>query len=489
MVDRVEDERSAPAGPPPRYLTVPPWATGVALGALVALLAATALWEYLTITYVLMLFCWLVIAGGLAGTRIVERLSRRDVLWQLEAVLLVAVIVRWAMLLQGEVMTRDVVVAIHRGQSYLDGAIPYMPGFEVNKPPAYLFLSSGLVATVGPSVLAFRAMMGLVDASVAVMLLCMARERTSPRAALAVALLYAINPLSAVSVGIGGHYDPVVVLCALGGLWLLMRGSPVWGSLALGVGFALKLYPAVLLPWALVEERRWGRRVMMVVAFAAPMALTWAPILAQNPDALHFYATWQAAWAPKKGIAYGMAMIAGWGDTSAAAKAASTAVEYVFLGLLAMMFLDWLRRRSRAPDKHLRDWFLVLMACYYALYAFMFVGTAMDPRFDAGVDRRVLAVAVAAAYLPLGAMGMWWLWRGPQRVPLGVPAGDRQVMLAALSVAFLLFSSAQYNPWYLLWLLPLVLLIGAPRVREAWLSMLPWNAEGSGVRLWPGRTL
>jgi len=489
MVGGSEGDRGVPGEPPPQLLTPPPWATGAALGALIALLAATALWKHLAPTYVAMLFCWLVIAGGLAGSRIVERMSRRDVLWQLEAVLIVAVIVRWAMLLQGEVETRDVVVAIHRGQSYLAGGTPYTPGLEVNKPPAYLFLSSGLVATVGPSVLAFRAMMGLVDALVAVVLLCMARERASPRTALAIALLYAINPLSAVSVGIEGHYDPVVVLFALGGLWLLMRGSPVWGSLALGVGFALKLYPAVLLPWALVEERRWGRRAMMVVAFAAPMALSWVPILAQNPDALHFYVTWQAAWAPKKGIAYGISMIAGWSDTSAAARAVSIAVELVFLSLLATMFLDWLRRRSRAPASHLRDWFLVLTACYYALYALMFVGTVMDPRFHAGVERRALAAVVAAAYLPLGAMGMWWLWRGPLRGPLGVPAGDRQVMLAALSVAFLLFSSAQYNPWYLLWLLPLVLLIGAPRVRETWLWLSPWNAEGAGVRLWPGRTL
>jgi hypothetical protein len=466
---------------------VPPRVTYAVLALLLALLALMALWEYLTTLYLLAIVAWLVLAGGLLATDIPKRLLAMEPIKLLMVLFLGALAVRSLMLLQGDVITRDIEMFAGRGQLYLDGAVPYTSDFGVNKPPAYLYLAGGMAAAVGPWTVGFRALMGVADALVAVMLYMMARERFSPEAGVMAGVLYAINPISAVSVGISGHYDPVVVLFAMGGIWLAMRGRRGWASLSLGVGFALKLYPAVLIPWVLLEERTWRRRAMLATIFVVPMVLSWLPVLSANPDALSHYVTWQGDWIPKKGIAWGLAMALGWTPESTGAGNLATVVEYAFLALLAVMFLDWVRRRQRAPDDHLADWFKVVTAGFYLLYGCIFVGSVMDYRIDLGLDPVLLGAIVAVAYFPAGAVALWWLWRR-WLVPapsFGSP-DERTVMLMALSVTFLLLSSAQYNPWYLLWLLPLVLMVQSWRVRDIWNALLVWNVEGLGISLWPG---
>ncbi len=467
--------------------TVPPRLTYAMLAILITLLVLMALWEYLTSLYLLAIVAWLVLAGGLLATDIPKRLLAMEPIKLLLVLFLGALALRFMMLLQGEVITRDIEMFVERGELYLDGAVPYTSDFGINKPPAYLYLAGGMTAAVGPWDVGFRALMGMVDALVAIMLYMMARERFSPEAGVMAGVLYAVNPISAVSVGISGHYDPVVVLFAMGGIWLAMRGRRGWASLSLGVGFALKLYPAVLIPWVLLEERTWRRRVLLATIFALPMVLSWLPVLSANPDALSHYVTWQGDWIPKKGIAWGIAMALGWTRESVGAGNLASIVMYGFLGLLVVMFLDWVRRRQRAPDVHLLDWFKVATAGFYLLYGCIFVGSVMDYRFDLGLDPLLLGAVVAIAYFPAGAFALWWLWRRwLVPAPSFGSSNERTVMLMALSVTFLLLSSAQYNPWYLLWLLPLVLLVQSGRVRDVWNALLVWNVEGLGVSLWPG---
>lgn len=467
-------------------IRVPQWATYASLASLAVLYLMMALWEHLTSLYLFALVAWLVLAGGLLATRLHRRLLGLDGLRLTFVVFLVALGVRLVMLFNDQVITRDIEMFNHRGWEYLNGALPYSDALSVHKPPSYLYLAAGFSATVGPSLLATRALMSIVDGLVAVMVLWMGQDRLSPTLGLMAGMLYALNPISAIAVGLSGHYDPFVVAFALGGLWLALRGRRLWASLALGVGFALKIYPAVLLPWLLLMEKSWRNRVLMVVLFAVPMVLSWIPVLMQNPEALGTYLKWQGSWIPKKGFAWGVAMMMGWERESVAAGAMARVVEYVFYALLVAMFLDWLRRRQRAPDRHLLDWFKVVSVGFYLLYGFIFMGSVMDFRFDLGVDHAVLGVMVAAIYFPLAGGGLWWLltrWLEPAPTFEGA---DRTIMLAALSVNLLLLSSAQFNPWYLLWLLPLVLLVRSWRIRDSWNSLLVWNVEGLGVTLWPG---
>jgi hypothetical protein len=161
-------------------------------------------------------------------------------------------------------------------------------------------------------------------------------------------------------------------------------------------------------------------------------------------------------------------------------------VELAFFGLLVAMFVDWLRRRHRAPVDHLLDWFRVVTAGFALLYGTVLVGGAVEYGLDVGAGTGATAALVGAAYALLAGGGLWWTWTRWLGVDHGFGEDDHTVMLAALSVNLLLLSSSQYNPWYLLWLLPLVLLVRSWRVRDAWNAMALWKPEGRGVSVWPG---
>jgi hypothetical protein len=468
---------------------VPPAVTYIAIVVLVALTVLVAFWEYLTSLYAFMLLAWLVVAGGLASTPLFRRLATVDGLHLTMVVLAVALAWRLMMLFQDQVLTNDVVVFAGRGQSFLNGAVPYTEDFSINKPPGYLYLAAGMGATVGPSLLATRTIMALVDTLVAVTIFWIGEERFSRRFGLMAGLLYAINPISAAAVGISGHFDPWVVMLAMGGVWLLLRNRLAGASLLLGMGFALKLYPAVLLPWVLLAEESWAKRVGLAVIFAVPMALAWVPILIQNPDALSFYLDYQGSWEPKGGIAHGLVTMMEVDPTSGTASALARAVETLFYSLLVVMFLDWVRRRERAPDAHIMCWFRVMSVGFIALYGTMIVGGVVEYQVDVGIGVSATAALAGLAYLAMGAGILWWTWTRWLPGDDGFAADDRTIIIAALSVSLLLLSSAQYNPWYLLWLLPLVLLVRPYRLRDLWNALMVWKPEGKGLTLWPGTDL
>ncbi len=472
-------------GAKPHAVDVPEWATYAALAALVALTLLLSLWQWLTSLYVALGVCWAVVAAGLVRTGLPARLLALGWRDRMLVVALAALVMRWLPLAQGEVLTNDLGSMIIRGDKYLSGDTPYVKDFAVNKPPAYLYLSSGLVTVLGPDQLHFRAAAGAVDAIVAVVILVMGSRRVSPSIGALAAVLYAINPVSVMSVGVSGHYDPYVVVCALGGLWLVLEDRPYLGSLLLGVGFALKLYPLVIIPWLLLREGRWGTRAGMAVAFALPMALSWLPVLAQNPDALGFFLNWQSDWFPNKSFSYAVGNMLGWDSHSQGTKNLEDLFQWLFLGVLGVMFLHWARRGHRAPAAHMRWWFRFVLAVYYVFYGMMFVGSAMDPKMDWNVDRHLLAVAVAAAYFPPMGAALWWVLTRHLADPDELAGEDPMLFLPALSIALLLFSTFQYNPWYLLWLLPLVLLMRSDRGRATWAAVLPWNAEGTALTVLP----
>jgi len=477
-------EEEDPVGPPTGG-KVPPVVTYSAIVALVTLTAIVAFWEYLMSAYFLMVLAWLLVAAGLAATPLFRRLCTVDGLHLTLVVFAVALAWRFIMLFQDEVLTNDIVSFVGRGQAYLNGVVPYTEDLSVNKPPAYLFLASGMGATVGPSLIGTRAIMGLVDALVALTIFWIGEERYSRSFGLMAGLLYAINPISAVTIGISGHYDPWVVMFAMGGVWMLLRQRLAGASLLLGVGFALKLFPVVLLPWVLLTEKSWPRRFGLVGIFALPMVVSWIPILLQNPDALTFYLDYQGGWEPKGGIAYGLAMMLGIKPTSETAGTLARAVEWIFYGLLAVMFFDWLRRRQRAPDAHLLDWFRVVTLGFATLYVTVLVGGIIDHQVDVGVGVNATAVLMGVTSLAIMVSGLWWIWARMLPGDHDFQADDMVIMLAALSVNMLVLSSAQYNPWYLLWLLPLVLLVRSWRIRDAWNALLVWRAEGRDLSLWP----
>jgi len=86
------------------------------------------------------------------------------------------------------------------------------------------------------------------------------------------------------------RFDLWPTLLAVGGLAALVRERPVVTGALLGLGFAAKLWPAVLLPIAVVQL--WRRRgqasaLACVAAFVAVAAACFVPFAILAPDGLH----------------------------------------------------------------------------------------------------------------------------------------------------------------------------------------------------------
>jgi hypothetical protein len=86
------------------------------------------------------------------------------------------------------------------------------------------------------------------------------------------------------------RFDLWPTLLAVGALAALVRGRPVVSGAMLGLGFAAKLWPAVLLPIALIHLwRRKGRAAALanLAAFVAVAAACFLPFAIIAPDGLH----------------------------------------------------------------------------------------------------------------------------------------------------------------------------------------------------------
>ena len=101
------------------------------------------------------------------------------------------------------------------------------------------------------------------------------------------AALYAWSPLAGVDVGADAHVDVLAALLGVAGLHLAMRRRPAWAGGLLGAAIAVKLYPAVLLPAAVLPAVRRGWRPVGVAT--ALLAVSYVPhVLAVGPGVLGF---------------------------------------------------------------------------------------------------------------------------------------------------------------------------------------------------------
>jgi hypothetical protein len=168
------------------------------------------------------------------------------------------------------------------------GAVPYRD-FFLEYPPA------ALPALLVPSYLgwsyatSFALVMGVCGAG------CLAAAASALRTVGATAgriwaalLLVGVSPLVLGSV-FDTRYDPWPTLLAAGAVAALVRERPAATGALLGLGFAAKLWPAVLLPVALIHlwRQRGERAALVTVAtFAGVAAACFLPFAVLAPDGL-----------------------------------------------------------------------------------------------------------------------------------------------------------------------------------------------------------
>jgi uncharacterized membrane protein len=282
---------------------------------------------------------------------------------------------------------------------YRDFFMEYPPGALAVFLPPRMFGASHYDA-------AFKALMTLCGiATIALLALLLVRFGATRTRLWPALLLFAVSPVAFGPISLN-TYDAWPALLTLVTLALLVVAWPAAAFAVLGLAFAAKLYPLVLLPPALVYVwRTGGRRVALrsLAVFAAVAAIVIVPFLALAPHGLR--------------------------ESFRAQAVRALQVESLGGALLGVADrLGWYGAQVVHRTGH---------AISYDL-----VGTL--PRVLAGFSSLLQALAVLLV--------AWLYWRGrdePQRLAAA---------FAAAVAGFLAFTRF-FSPQYLVWLLPLVVLL------------------------------
>ena len=283
---------------------------------------------------------------------------------------------------------------------YRDFFMEYPPGALAVFLPPQVFGSEHYNA-------AFKSLMALCGAATIVVLAVLLVRLAATRRRLWTALaLFALSPVALGPISLN-TYDAWPAFLTVSGLALMLAALPVAAFAVLGLAFAAKVYPVVLLPPALVYVARTaGRRAAAwsAAAFAAVVAVVIVPFLALAPHGLV--------------------------QSFRAQAARALQVESLFGSLLGVA------DRLGLYSAHV---------VHRTGHAISYDLTGTFPRALAGVSSVLQVVAVALV--------AWLYVRGrdePQRLAIA---------FAGAVTGFLAFTRF-FSPQYMVWLLPLVVLLG-----------------------------
>jgi hypothetical protein len=447
------------------------------------------------------LFYLLFVVGYLLAATQLENLAgrfeftRRILEWpgwqRFALVVLVAIVLRWLMLLQDQVITYDLDTYVGRAERMLGGELPYLDFSGGTKPPAYQYMLYLMGWSVGPDPDRFRALFSVADALVAGLVYAVCRTRYGPGHSMAMGMVYAMCPVGIVTIGLSGHFEGVVNLFMVAALWAFWKQRLDVSALMLGVAFSLKIYPAAVLPflaiaaskasgrWELGGLKRWTPTVRYGCLFALPAIASLVPLAIADTEAVDAYLG-------ERGV------FKGWGSfttfvryTFDVEELAGIRVGYIPIAiigvLLIWLFVDWLRNERVA----LRRWIRLTVATMAVHYGFFFALTFPYYRPE---NWEVYTAVFLLAWFPAVAL---LLRRFLPTMELG---SDRElslgrsglVVVCAISLMLFVLAMPTLGTWYFLWPLPFVLVIGQPDVRDTFLWLLFWHGVGTGVALLPG---
>jgi uncharacterized membrane protein len=184
---------------------------------------------------------------------------------------------------------RDVHLYGGFAHAVFDGHVPYRD-FFMEYPPGALavFLPPQVFGSAHYNA-AFKSLMALIGAVTLVIVAVLLVQFGAPRWRLRTAVgLLALSPVALGPISLN-TYDAWPAFLTVAALALLLASSPVAAFAVLGIAFAAKVYPVVLVPPALVYVWRTAGRhaaVRALAAFAAIAAAVVVPFLALSPHGL-----------------------------------------------------------------------------------------------------------------------------------------------------------------------------------------------------------
>jgi uncharacterized membrane protein len=285
---------------------------------------------------------------------------------------------------------RDVHLYGGFAHAVFDGRVPYRDFFMEYPPGALTVFLPPQIFGTSHYTAAFKALMTLCGAATIVVLALLLVRFGAARARLWTALLlFAVSPVALGPISLN-TYDAWPALLTVAALALLVAASPVAAFAVLGLAFAAKVYPVVLVPPALVYAwRTAGRRAALrsLAAFAAVAGILILPFLALSPHGLAQSFRAQAARALQVeslgGALLGVADRVGWYGAHVVHRTGH-AISYdltgtlprvvaglsSFLQVLAVLLVVWLYRRGRDDPQRLAAAFAAAVAGFLAFTRF-----------------------------------------------------------------------------------------------------------------------
>ncbi len=398
------------------------------------------LWALIIIAYLLLLI-------NLKDSWLCKKLNKISILQLVFLLFVISILLRLVFISQKTYLSGDLEYKyVFRSQLMLDGKFPYRD-FPVNKPPMYAYLLYFMGLCFGAGQLQFRIFFSLIDSLIPSMIYFIGSYVWDKKSGIVCAFAYVFCPITFLEVGLSGHYDPVPILLVSASFFLLLKEKPIFSGLFLGLAFAFKLYPIVLVPFYLIWFKSWWQRGSFVAVYPIPMILSIIPILIAYPSGLVEYLTYQTVewqqWGPITGP---LAELLG---PSILGLKTSIIVLCVFLFLILLLFY------MTAVKKKPYNFWVKLIILTIILMDILFVLETFKSSLNTitiGLIIICSMVILTFAYFPLSSFLDPYL-------STSITPKENLLIQSVLAITLLIFGSAQAHPWYWLWILPFIALI------------------------------
>ena len=442
--------------------------------------AAGSDWSFYKLIFMFWFLSYVGILFLLVRSPLIGRFGRLDPVWASVILFAASFLLHLPFLMGDASLSQDILRLEKRGELLMDGRFPYRD-FDVNKPPLYIWMVGALSLPFGPDQLVFRVAFSAAGSLVPVVMHLVHRSGGFDQVSdgkgpfgvrlegfdwMTAAIAYSLCPVLLMETGMGGHFDPVVVLASMLAFLYLARKRPILSGLFLGAGFALKLYPMFLAPIFFLCLQRWSDRMRFTGSFFFVPVMASLPILYVDPSLMGEYLRYQFVnWYSGFSLRYILEII-----LSAAGLPEKAAyfvlVLTLLIGTLYLMVRGFSGKFKRI-DLGLAFTLLLVLSVTGAVLSSVFFFRGAETITDS-----------ISAYLSLffsilmvtGGFYVYLHWR-----PFGRPSfrdfslrtflrgniGSGSVPIISSSVLLLVvLTSAQFHPWYIAWIIPFSLASG-----------------------------
>ncbi len=449
-------------------------------------LIITAIWGTRYTSFKALYGIWFLLYIGLIyiviSSKILKRLEKINPVWIMVSIFLVTVLLHLPFLLRDPSLSQDILRLERRGDLLLDGKFPYRD-FDVNKPPLYIWMVGLVSLPFGADQMVFRIVFTLLSGLVPVAMFLIHQQsgkkgegsvmgpfgRKIPGMNwMAASFAYALCPIPILETGLGGHFDPVVVLATLIAFYFFMKDKVLFSGIFLGLGFALKLYPMFLAPIFFLSLGKWKDRITFTIAFFTIPFLASLPVLFVDPGLMTEYLRYQFVnWYTGFSIRYGLEMILD--SLNLPEKIGYWLLTLILVGGMVYFILRGMVGKLRRSDTVLPMAMMLVLSSMGLIISSIFYFHGVDGPQETGL---AIFGTIFSVTLPVIALYLYLHW-----MPFGKPSMEGLDLTSIFTktikkhnvpfiiscvLLLVILTSAQFHPWYIAWILPFSLASGNP---------------------------